>query len=204
MFGRYPKTVVLKDSTPVSIRLLEREDLDQLLAFVDALPDEDRLFLRHDVDNDELVRRRTSEVDTRRVIPLAAFDGDDLVGEGFLHFMPYEWMKHAGHVRLATARSHRNRGLGGLIMRELVWLASERRLEMLLAYTTDDNIGAIKMFTSLGFRKAAVLDHMVKDRGFKSRNLAIMINDVDELDRILEEWVHFSTLPGYRAPGAGA
>ena len=88
--------------------------------------------------------------------------------------------------------------------RELVWLASERQLERLLAYTTDDNIGAIKMFTSLGFQKAAVLNSMVKDRSSNTHDLAIMINEVDELDRILEEWVLFSTQPGYRAPGAGA
>ncbi len=204
MLNEYPKTIKLKDGTRVTIRPLARDDFDKLLAFVNALPYEDRLFLRHDVDTEEAVRRRADELDETRVIPLVALENDNLIGEGFLHFMPYEWMKHVGHVRLATARSHRNRGLGGLIMRELVSLASERHLEKLLAYATEENTGAIKMSAALGFQRAAVLKGMVKDRTGKTRDLVIMVNDVAELDRILEEWIAFSSPPGFRVPGEGA
>ena len=91
-----------------------------------------------------------------------------------------------------------------MIMRELVWLAAERNLGRLLAYTTDDNAGAIKMYTALGFQKAGALKRLIKDRSGKTRDMAIMVNDVADLDRILEDWIQFSTLPGYRAPGDGA
>ncbi len=204
MLSKYPKTAKLKDGTEVVIRPLARDDFDQLLAFFESLPEEDRLFLRHDVSDPEIVRKWTEELDLERVIPLVAFDGEELVADGSLHFMPHEWMKHVGHIRLATARSLRNKGLGGLIVRELVALATNRNLEKLQVYVIEDNVGAIKMCEAVGFEKAAVLKGMFKDRSWKSRDLAIMVNDVADLDRILEEWIQFSTLPGYRAPGAGA
>jgi ribosomal protein S18 acetylase RimI-like enzyme len=204
MLSRYPKNVQLKDGAEVAIRPLTQDDFEELLAFFEALPDEDVLFLRHDVRDPEVIRRWTDDLDLSRVLPLVAFDGEELVGNGTLHTTSHDWTRHVGHIRLVTARSHRNRGLGGLLTSELVDMASQRNLEKLQAYVIEDNLGAIKMFTRLGFRKEAVLKGMVKDRSWKSRDLAILTNDVADLDRILEEWIQFSTLPGYRAPGAGA
>ena len=82
MLTKYPKTVKLKDGAQVQIRPLARDDFDQLLAFFESLPDEDRLFLRHDVRDPELIRKWTEELDLDHVIPLGAFDGDTLVGDG--------------------------------------------------------------------------------------------------------------------------
>lgn len=204
MLTKYPKTVKLKDGVQVEIRPLAHSDFDQLLAFFESLPDEDRVFLRHDVRDPELIRKWTEELDLEHVIPLVALDGDMLVADGSLHIMPHDWVRHVGHIRLVTARSHRNRGLGGLIIRELVALATDRNLEKLQAYVIEDNVGAVRMLTAVGFEKAAILKGMVKDRSMKNRDLAIMVSDVTDLDRVLEEWIQFSILPGYRAPGGGA
>lgn len=204
LIDAYPKTVTLKDGTSIVIRPLARTDFDQLLAFFRALPEEDRLFLRHDVADPEVVRRWTEDLDLTRVIPLVAFDGDELVGDGSLHLMSHDWMRHVGHIRLVTARSHRNKGLGALIARELVALAEERKLEKLQAFVVADNRGAVKMLETLGFRKAAVLEGMVKDRTWKSRDLAIMVNDVSNLTEIMEDWIRQSMIPTYRLPGEHA
>lgn len=200
----YPKTVTLKDGTSVVIRLLGRGDFDQLLAFFESLPDEDRLFLRHDVRDPELVRKWTEDLDLTHVIPLVALDAGELVASGSLHTIPHEWVRHVGHIRLVTARSHRNKGLGGLIARELVALAEERNLEKLQASVIADNVGAVKMLQTLGFKTAAVLEGMVKDRSWKSRDLAIMVNDVANLTQIMELWIQESMLASHRVPGDGA
>ncbi len=204
MLDKYPKTVKLKDGTGVTIRPLSKDDFDELLAFFKALSDEDRVFLRHDVRDPEVVRKWTNDINLDRVIPLVALDDDRLVGTGSLHIIPHECMKHVGHIRLVTARSYRNKGLGALITRELVSLATDRNLEKLQAHVIRDNEGAVKMLTRLGFEMAAVLEGMIKDRSWKNRDLAIMVNNVADLDRILEEWIQYSTQPGYRAPGGGA
>ena len=204
MLTKYPKTVKLKDGTSVIIRPLEPGDFDQLFNFFANLPEEDRLFLRHDVRDPAVVRQWTEDLNLERVIPLVAFDHDVLVGDGSLHIDPHEWQRHVGQVRMVTARSHRNKGLGGLLTRELVTLATNRNIEKLQAHVIEDNAGAIKMLKAVGFEKEAVLKGMVKDRTWKTRNLAIMVSDVANLDRILEDWIQFSMQPGYRAPGGGA
>jgi RimJ/RimL family protein N-acetyltransferase len=204
LLEEYPKTVALKDGKSIVIRPLVRDDFDQLLAFFTALTDEDRVFLRHDVTNPEVVRKWTREIDLTRAIPLVAFDGDELVGNGSLHFVHHEWTRHVGQIRLVTARSHRNRGLGGLIARELVALAQDRDLEKLQASVIKDNLGAVKMFETLGFKTEAVLTGMVKDRTWRTRDLAIMVNDVANLTQIMEQWIQESMLPSHRVPGDGA
>lgn len=199
----YPKTVALKDGLKVVIRPLTHEDFDGLFAFFKALPEEDCIFLRHDVHDPELVRRWTDELNYASVIPLLALDGDDVVGNGSLHIMVHGWMRHVGHIRLVTARAYRHKGLGGLITRELVALATEREIEKMQAHVIEDNQPAVKMLQAFGFNIAAVLEGMVKDRGGRRRNLAIMVNDVSDLDRIMEEWIHDSILPSFRIPGGG-
>ncbi|MFH1418700.1 MAG: GNAT family N-acetyltransferase [Planctomycetota bacterium] len=203
MLSAYPKTVKLKDGAAAIIRPLDRDDFEKLLAFFQELPDEDRIFLRHDVRDPGLIRKWTASLNLDRVIPLVACDGDALVANGSLHIMPNECMKHVGHIRLVTARSHRHRGLGGLMTRELVSLAQARDLEKLQAHVIEDNIGAVNMFTAVGFKKEAVLTGMIKDRNWKSHNLAVMVNDVANLGKIIEDWIQESMLPGFRAPGGG-
>ena len=204
LIDAYPKTATLKDGTSVVIRPLAPEDFDPLLSFFAALPEEDRIFLRHDVSDPKVVRKWTEELNLDRVVPLVALDDDQLVANGSLHIMPNECMRHVGHVRLVTARSHRSKGLGGLLTRELVAFAEERNLEKLQAHVIEDNIGAVKMFETLGFKTEAVLSGMIKDRTWKTRNLAIMVNDVSNLTQVMEEWIQESMLASHRVPGDGA
>ena len=200
----YPKNVTLKDGRSIVLRPLARDDFDELQAFFEALTEEDRLFLRHDVRDPELIHKWTEELDFARIIPLVALDDGEIVANGSLHLLPHGWMQHVGHVRLVTARSHRHKGLGGLMARELVALATERDLEKLQAHVVQDNLGAVRMFETIGFATVAVLEGMVKDQSGKRRNLAIMINDVASLGRIIEDWIHDTIQPAYRVPGGGA
>ncbi len=204
LMDEYPKTATLKDGNSVVIRQLQSDDFENLLDFFESLPDEDRIFLRHDVRDPELVRKWTAELDLDHIVPLVALDGDDLIASGSLHIIPHECMRHVGHIRLITGKPYRNTGLGGLIIRELVAIAEERNLEKLQAHVIQDNVGALKMLEAIGFAKEAVLKGMVKDRSWKTRDLAIMVNDVADLSRIMEDWIHQSMQPGHRVPGGGA
>ncbi|MHC4063821.1 MAG: GNAT family N-acetyltransferase [Planctomycetota bacterium] len=197
----YPKQVGLKNGRTAVIRLLGRDDLDRLLGFFRDLPDEDRMFLRHDVCDETLIRKWTQQLDLDHVIPLVAVDGDTIVADGTLHITTHGWMQHVGHVRLVTAKSHRRTGLGTILARELVNLAERRGLEKLQAHVIEDNVGSVQMFANLGFDKVAVLRDMVKDRHGKNRHLAIMINDVSKLGRIMEDWIQDSMIPAFRVPG---
>ncbi len=86
----------------------------------------------------------------------------------------------------------------------LVSVASERNLEKLQAEVIEDDISAVKMFDAVGFKRIAVLKDMVKDTKGKDRNLLVMLNDVANLGRTMEDWIQDSMIPAFRVPGAGA
>ncbi|MHC4695969.1 MAG: GNAT family N-acetyltransferase [Planctomycetota bacterium] len=198
-----PKTVTLKDGRSVTLRLLAQDDFDRLHAFFLALPEEDRIFLRHDVCDPNVVRKWTEQLDFDRAIPLVAVDADEIVGDGTLHMASYGWTRHVGDVRLVTARSHRHLGLGGLIARELVALAEAKGIEKVRAQVIEDDIGALKMLEAVGFQRMATLTNMVKDKHGNERNLLVMASDVSDLGRVLEDWIQDSMVPAFRAPGGG-
>ena len=110
----YPKDVTLKDGRVVTIRALAHGDFDKLFGFFKVLPEEDRLFMRHDVTDPEVVGKWIERLDLNRVIPLVAEGGDEIVADGTLHFDSHGWATHVGHVRIVTARTHRRVGLGDL------------------------------------------------------------------------------------------
>jgi len=198
----YPKIAVLKNARKVTIRPLGRGDFEKLYAFFQDLPEEDRLFLRHDVGDPELIRRWTEEPDFARVLPLVAEHEGRIVADGTLHITRHGWMQHVGHLRLAVAVSHRRAGLGAHMARELVSLAEDRKLEKLQVHLIEDHPGPIRMFQAVGFEVVAVIKDLVKDRDGRKRNLAVMINDVAHLGRLMEDWIQDSMIPAYRVPGA--
>ncbi len=199
----YPRTDALKDGRRITLRALKAEDADQLQAFFAALPEEDRIFLRHDVCDPDLVRQWTEKVDYTTIVPLVALDGDTIVGDGTLHIPVHGWRHHVAHIRLVTARSHRHVGLGGLIARELVALAADRDLEKLQADVIEDNLGAVRMFKAIGFETMAVLPGMAKDQWGRTHNLAVMVNKVANLSRIMDDWIQDAMIPSFRVPGGG-
>ncbi len=199
----YPKTVTLRDKRDVVIRLLKDDDLDSLHRFFVGLPEEDRVFLRHDVTDRELLRRWTEQIDLDSVTPLVAVDGDAIVGDATLHFEKSGWMQHIGAIRIVTATTHRANGLGTFLTRELVRVAQIRGIEKLRALMLENDEGSFKMLRGAGFELVAVLKEMGKDRKGKKCNIAVMVNDVEDLSKILEDWYQDSMIPAFRAPGCG-
>ena len=204
LMDAYPKTVTLKDGRNVVLRPLAEDDSDRLHAFFVSLPDEDRLFLRDNVTDPDLIRRWTSERDFNKVLPLVALDGDRIVADGTLHAGTTGWTQHVAQLRLVTARSHRHVGLGVLIAHDLVAMAAERNIEKIQAKIIEQDIGAMKMLVAVGFERMAVLKDMVRDQHGDNRDLVIMVNDVCNLNRIMDDWIQDSMVPAFRVPGDGA
>jgi GNAT superfamily N-acetyltransferase len=197
----YPKEMTLRNKRRVLVRPLESGDFERLHKFFLALPEGDRLFLRHDVSDPNVVRNWVNKIDFDRVIPLLALDGDEIIADGTLHLAQHGWLQHVGGIRMVVAASHRQLGLGSLLARELVALAEQRGLEKLQAQMIEDDLGAIKMFKHLGFKPVALIKDVVKDRQGARRNLAIMMNDVTDLGRIMEDWIQDCMIPEYRSTG---
>ena len=91
--------VKLKDDTEILVRPIKKEDLDRSFAFFQALPEEDRLFLRVDVSRREIVEERIRKAEKGGVMRLVAVHGDEIVADGTLELEGNGWKEHVGELR---------------------------------------------------------------------------------------------------------
>ncbi|MGC8886364.1 MAG: GNAT family N-acetyltransferase [Verrucomicrobiia bacterium] len=183
----YPKKALLRNNIEIVIRPLEKNDAAGLLAFFSALPEEDRLFLKDDVTKEETIARWMEELDYSRVFPLVAIAENKIIGDATLHFSRVGWSKHLAELRCVVARNYQKMGLGTLLMRELVIYAQQKGVEKIVAQMMDTQLGAQKAFERIGFKKEAELKGFVVDLLGKKHNLIIMVNDVSELWKKMED-----------------
>lgn len=180
MFKEYPKRAKLQDGTEVVLRLMVKEDERALLDFFQRVPKEDRLFLRDDVSAPKTIRAWAATLDYDRVLPLVALTDGKVVGDATLHRRPHDWTRHVGRMRLVVDPQYRQKGLGTLLVKELVEIGKGMKLERLVVELMGTQQAALSAFRHLGFERVAVLYNHVKDQAGRPQDLVIMINDLVE------------------------
>lgn len=181
----------LKDGTEVNIRKLKMEDLDLLMEFYQALPLEDRKYLKFDVTDRKIVQRRLRRMDSGDDIRIVAVHGGLIIASGALELSGEAWSKHQGEIRLIVARPFQKRGLGAIMIRELYFIAVQNNLQLVVAKMMRPQVGAQKIFHRLGFRDDSLMPDFVKDIKGESQDLIVMTCDVKQLwkqlDRMFSE-----------------
>lgn len=183
------KKVRLEDRTTVLIRDMLPEDLELSLAFFQALPAEDRAYLRRDVTQREVVERRIREIRADDVIRLVAVADGEIVADGSLERSAEEWKKHVGELRLIVARPYRRKGLGRLMARELFLLAASAKMEEILVRMMRPQKAARSIFHRLGFHQEVVLPDYVVDRDGQKQDMILMRCDLEALWRKMEDFL---------------
>jgi L-amino acid N-acyltransferase YncA len=178
MLAGYPKKVQLHTGTGVTIRPMVKEDAEKLYTFFSRVPREDRLFLRDDVTMREVIDAWARELDYDRVLPLVAEIGGNIVGDATLHRRKFGWTSHVGKVRLLIDKDYRGKGLGALMIEDLISIAKKAGLELLVAEIMGNQAAALSAFKRLGFEKEAVFYNYVKDQAGEERNLVVMMKDL--------------------------
>ena len=182
------KTDTLKDGTKVSIRELHVDDLDRLMKFYSALPPEDRKYLRIDVTSREIVEQRIKRTETGNVFRLVAFFEDDIIADGALELSAEEWRKHQGELRIIVAKPFQHKGLGMIMVRELYFLAVEKKVAKVIVKMMRPQIAAQRIFRKLGFREELLIPDYVQDQSGETQDLIIMTCDIKELWNELEHF----------------
>ncbi|UCF88219.1 MAG: GNAT family N-acetyltransferase [bacterium] len=189
ILDEYPKEVNLRDGSKVILRPVVKEDEEALYQFFKGLSKEDRLYLRDDVANRDVIRGWMENLDYEKVLPILAFDGDKVVADATLHRNPHGWMRHVGEIRMSVAGSHRGRGLARIVAAEIFQQAVGLGLDKLVAEMLTIQNNAQRVFTRLGFVQEAILkDHGMDAKG-KKHDLIIMSNDVTTL---WENWTDYA------------
>ena len=178
MMYTYNKECKLKDGTIVLLRPLVAEDKEELIAFFQSLPENLRLYLRHDVTDVSIIESWTENIDYHLIFPILALEGERILGNASLHRIPYGWKRHIGNVRVAVAPEYHDKGLGTLLIHEIVELAAEFGLEKLWAEFPLDVPAALAVFRKAGFSSKAVIEGLVKDLHGRSTDVVIMVCDI--------------------------
>lgn len=178
MVKEYPKTITLKDGTKVTIRPMEKGDVDDLFGFFERVPKEDRLFLRDDVTDIKVIQEWADTLDYEKVLPMVAIESGTIVADATLHRRQKGWTSHVGKVRLVVDRAFRGKGLGSKMVLELINIAEKAGLEKLVAEVMDSQEPAKRAFERLGFKEEAKLSNYVKDKSGKAHDVAIMVHDL--------------------------
>lgn len=183
------KKYTLKDGSVISIRAMTKNDINALHDFFQHIPEDDRLFLKHDVADKKVIEAWAKSLDYNTVLPLLAFDKDNkIVGDATLHMKDYGWSRHIGEIRIVVARAWRSKGVGLALSKEIFMAALEKKLSKIVAQMAADQRGALKVFEKIGFSKEAELENHIIDLKGQTHNLIIMSNDVKEAVKTMEAY----------------
>ena len=183
------KRVQLKDGTEVLIRNLREDDVERSLAFFQALPPADRIYLRNDVTKREVIVMRLHSMNTDKVLRLVAISDDGkIVADGSLESDGYAWKDHVAELRLIVASAYQRKSLGMILARELYLQAVSNRVEEIVAKVMLPQKAAMKIIERLGFKEKTVLPDYVKDIEGHKHDLIIMRCELKQLLSELENY----------------
>jgi GNAT superfamily N-acetyltransferase len=159
---KYPTKTKLRDGTECVLRPLGKRDVTRLQKFFLAVPEAERLFIKHNLRNRALIEDWCRHIDFQRNLPLLMLDGPKVIGEATLHQRAGGWKRHIGLVTVLTHPGYRGRDVAKLLVQELVDIARQLGLKKLEAELNGERKVAILALEQLGFRELYRLpDHVL-------------------------------------------
>jgi L-amino acid N-acyltransferase YncA len=181
---KYPKEVVLKNCTEVSIRPLAEKDEQALRDFYSQVSEEDRWYMRLDVMDPAVINGWIEGKDD--VHSIIAECGTQIIAHARLHTHRFGCYQHQGRMRIIVLPEFRQKRLGSWMLLDMIHLAMEKGLRELRAdFVVGVEDAAIETAYKLDFFKKAVLDDFVMDPQGQLHNLLIMTK------RLHKDWGDF-------------
>ena len=159
----YPKEIKLRDDTPCVLRPLQSEDEEALFQFFQAVPENERMFIKHRVADREVIHDWCANIDLGRNLPLLAFSENKILAACTLHQQLGGWKRHIGRISVLVHAEYRQRGLARALVAEILTFARQCGLEKVEAEFIEDQERAMKVFGMLGFNQLVRLNDYVKD-----------------------------------------
>ncbi len=182
------KFVELNDGTEVLVRDLHTNDIQRSLEFFRNLPPEERIYLRNDVTQLDVIRKRIAVMSGGRIRRLVAVADDRIIADGSVETEGYSWKGHVAELRLLVAKRYRRKTLGMLMAKELYWLATSARVEEIIVKIMRPQVAARIVIKRLGFHEDAFLPNYVLDRQGRKHDMIIMRCKLQRMMGELEEY----------------
>jgi GNAT superfamily N-acetyltransferase len=160
---KFPKEITLKDKSKVTLRPLKKTDEKNFHELFLAIPEPERMFIKHRVQDIAVIRDWCQNIDLGRNLPLLAVTKDKILGVATLHQQLGGWKRHIGRVSVLVHPQVRGRGIARALIAEIVEIARTGGLEKVEAEFIGGQDAAIHMFAMLGFSELLRLENYVKD-----------------------------------------
>jgi GNAT superfamily N-acetyltransferase len=171
---KYPKTITLKDVSQCTLRPLQREDEKNFYDFFRAVPERERMFIKHRVGDTQVIRDWCRNIDLGKNLPLLALVDGRIVGDATLHQQLGGWKRHIGRVSVLVLPQYRGKGLARALVKEIVLIARAVGLEKVEAEFIGEQEAAVKMFALMGFSNLLRLENYVKDMQAVTHDYVLM------------------------------
>lgn len=178
MLAEYPKEIILKDGTRVTLRPMEHNDEGKLLTFFRRIPEQDRWYLRDDVSDPQTIHRWAEELNYERVIPVLAWTEERIIGNATLHRRHYGSSQHVGKIRIVIDPDYRMKRLGTWMTLDLVQLAARTGLEKVVAEVAQEETAAIQALRRLDFVCEGRIPELHKDPKGNPYDLLILVKSL--------------------------
>ncbi|HLP76553.1 MAG TPA: GNAT family N-acetyltransferase [Candidatus Paceibacterota bacterium] len=171
---KFPRKIVLKEKFQCTLRPLRKDDEKKFHEFFAAVPESERMFIKHRVSDPSVIHDWCQNIDLGRNFPLLAIMDGKIVGTATLHQQLGGWKRHIGRVSVLVMPAYRGRGLARALVKEISELARNLGLERLEAEFIGEQEAAIKMFAMLGFSNLVRFEDYVKDMQAISHDYVLM------------------------------
>jgi GNAT superfamily N-acetyltransferase len=171
---RFPKTVKLKDGKKATLRLLKKDDEKDFHLLFQGIPEQERMFIKHRVQDIKVIRDWCRNIDVGRNLPLVALIDGKIVGDATLHQDLGGWKRHIGRVSVLVHPAFRGRGLARALIGEILEIARGAGLEKVEAEFIGEQAAAVKMFAMLGFSQLSLFEDYVKDMQAVTHDYVLM------------------------------
>src|SRR5262245_1012294 len=174
LLEEFPKEIRLKGGLACQVRPLETIDEEAFHRFFIAIPEHERMFIKHRVTEPAVIHDWCQNIDLGRNLPLLALAGDQIIADATLHQQLGGWKRHIGRVSVLVHPEFRGRGLAKAMVTEILDMARRVGLERAEAEFIGGQETAIKMFALLGFSELVRLRGYVKDMQAVTHDYVLM------------------------------
>ncbi|MGO1357159.1 GNAT family N-acetyltransferase [Alkalibacterium gilvum] len=152
------KIIVLKDGAKCLLRSPDEQDAAAMLQYMKITSLETHYMLRYpeeiQLTEEKEVELLKNCLESELDIMIAAFVNDELVGNAGLHSVNnYIKSSHRATFGISLREKYWNRGIGSVLVKEIIKMAEKIGYEQIELGVFDDNIKARKIYSKFGFNE---------------------------------------------------
>lgn len=186
---RLPRKLTCHDGSTVEIRMLRKKDIPALKELYKALDETDRSLLREDVLGKHYDRRLAHQIEDENIFRIVAWKGGKIFASLTMVRGFARWRRHTCELRSVVHPAFRRLGIASHLMEEAIHYADALGIEKLYVNLQPEQVGAIKMAETIGFREEALLKHYVKDSFGAYHDILVYSMDLEATQKALRQLI---------------